>query len=302
MPTLKGLTAINRASGKGGGGGRKPETFAPMFNVPKGEVKYVHFITSIEDVVQVWLHQFVKVPNEKFKNGFAYDVFASRSRNSEFNDDYSVLETELDHYPDNKIAAIVVELEPVYDGKGKSVANIAGFNVNGNSITKDDGTELFFPSWGIIYQSGKTFWPQVVESVYEFHGEINTKPVRLKNGGDGVWNISVCDVPTFVGETEFNPLDDVYQIPSIEDEIKRLGSKERYDYFFGEGKPRLAQHQKFRPPVYRYEHPEAAAKEEAEREKAEAKPAPKKKKAEYDNLDDLLNEADEGSDEDDAPY
>lgn len=312
MPKLsraKGLAAL-QGGGNGGGGGRGVASFTPTFfiNKKKGETeKFILILTDINDVEKAWIHKFVRVPDDRPGKTEKFEVFASRWRNPEWDDeDYAFIERELRHQPENKVAAIAVELEPVYkDGAKETLANIDHFEVAAGESTNDEGETTLWPRWTLIHEAQQGFWAEAM-FLYDDNGTINT-PVRVKKGDQGSWNFKEVNVDIYLGgeEVSVEDLRENSRIPSLEDEIKRLGSKERWDHYFGDGVERLAQRQMFQSDWWKKE---LGLGEEEEEEtpkptnKQRTSPTPKKRKVSISDLDNMTGIDDDEDSEEDAPY
>lgn len=287
----KGVAAI-KAKAEGNSGGksrRKASAFTPLFRTLKpGEDVFLQFRTDLEDVEEVALHTFVRVPSKREGAEFDFEVFASRTRNDRFGDTYSILEEEMDHWPEIKFAGIAVLLGPVYDGKGTKIKNIKSFNVLGNEYEREDGTTTFFPSWQLVFQSSNSFWSNLL-SIHEQYG-ITEYPLHVTRYGTGR-ETKYNFLPITTAEPiDFSEIDD--NIPTIDEEIERLGSEERYNEYFGPGKPRLKQKQ---------EYPPATKPQKLEQEEEEA-PEPKRKPRSKVDFDSLASAAENEDEKEPVPY
>lgn len=313
MPKLsraKGLAAL-QGGGNGGGGGRGVASFTPTFfiNKKKGETeKFILILTDINDVEKVWLHKFVRVPDDRPGKTEKFEVFASRWRNPEWDDeDYAFIERELRHQPENKVAAIAVELEPVYkDGAKETLANIDHFEVAVGESTNDEGETTLWPRWTLIHEAQQGFWAEAM-FLYEDNGTINT-PVRVKKGDQGSWNFKEVNADVYLDgkQVSLEDLRENDRIPSLEDEIKRLGSKERWNHYFGEGVERLTQNQRFQSEWWKTElgfDDDEEDKDEAPNSKSKQRtPISKKRKVSISDLDNLtgIDDYDDDSEEDET--
>lgn len=240
MPKLRGTAALNakaeRAANGGGGsssGGRKAATFTPLFGLRVGETAYLKFYH--DDVEETFLHTWVRVPPTSAKGkerGYDWEVFASRTRNEGYSDEVNILETELDHWPTKKFAGIAVLLDPVYDGKGTKFQNIKDFEVQGNTVTRDDG-ETFYPRWQLIFEAFGSFWENIL-MIANTYG-LTQYPIQVTRiASDNYQFVAFNHLETTVDWDTYKDL-----VPTVEDELARLGSDERYEHYFGEGKPRI---------------------------------------------------------------
>src|SRR5690606_34669295 len=149
----------------------------------------------------------------------------------EFGDDYSVLEEELDHWPVKKLAGIVVVLEPQFDGKGEAFKNLQGFELAGNTVIRDD-KEVFYPRWNLVFEAYQTFWENTLQ-IYNSVG-YTSHPIQVTRVASDSYQFMAVQNHDAI---DLEPYMDF--IPTVAQEIERLGSEERYDEYFGEGKQRI---------------------------------------------------------------
>lgn len=294
----KGVAAIKARGENKGGTGRKAGAFTPLWTGLKnsGDEVFMQFQTDLEDVEELALHTFVRVPSRREDREFDFEVFASRTRNERFGDDFSLLEEEMNHWPDIKFAGIAVLLEPVYDDTGKKrIGNIERFDVVGRSAKREDGSDIFYPAWQLVYMSSGSFWSNLI-SIHNNYG-ITEHPVFVQRHGektDTKYNfLPITGLPPI----DFSEYDGM--IPTLDEEIDRLGSTERYDEYFGPGKRRLKQVQQYPPATKPKETPKTEVVEE------EAVPAKKgstrapRSRVNFDELDKLTGDDD---DQETIPY
>jgi hypothetical protein len=234
MPKLRGtaLLAAKQAGTSTKGGGRKATTFTPLFRLAVGESAYVQFLE--DDLEEVFMHTFVRVPTTRKNNdrGYDFEHFVSRTRNEGYTDEHSVLEEELDHWPIKKIAGVAVLLEPEYNGK-EEFKNLVGLTVAGNTVTRDDGTENFYPRWQLIFEAYGSFWENLIQ-ISNTVGLTQFPILVTRVASDAYQFMAVSHVQVDIDWDKYADY-----IPKVEDEIKRLASEERYEEYFGEGKQRI---------------------------------------------------------------
>jgi hypothetical protein len=306
MPKLTGaalLKARSEGTSTNTSRGRKAGAFTPLFSLREGESKFIHFLR--DDLEEVYLHTWVRVPPrfpEKNTRGYDWEVFASRTRNAEFDDDYSLLESELDHWPYRKIAGIAVVLDPVYDGEGERLQNLVDLKVAGNTVKKDNGEKIFYPQWQLIFEAYGSFWENLVVISNSFG--LDAYPLQVTRvASDNYQFIAVQNV-----KVDKDAL--MEKVPTVQDEIARLGSEERYNDYFGPGKPRIEKQEQRHNFLQSWIQEERAAKlgleggddEEPEAEEVEEAPEPPKKtRKSRVSFDELAKLAD-GKKEDIEPY
>jgi hypothetical protein len=294
MPKLTGsalLKAKSDGTSTSTSKGRKPGTFTPLFSLREGESKFIQFLR--DDLEEVYLHTWVRVPPKNPSNnqrGYDWEVFASRTRNAEFDDETSLLEDELDHWPTRKIAGIAVVLDPVYAGKGETLKNLTDLKVAGNTVKRQDGSEVFFPQWQLIFEAYGSFWENLVV-ISNSYG-LDAYPLQVTR----VASDSYQFLPILNVEIDTEPIMEF--VPSVQDEIARLGSEERYAEYFGPGKPRIEKQEQRHNFLQSWIQEERSAKlgledEPAEEvEEAEEAPAPRarKRRTSFDELAALVDD------------
>jgi len=246
MPKFKSGSSLIKQKSQGGGGGRsKPTDFTPFFSLKDGEEAYIQFFTDIEDVPLVSLHRFVQVAWEKDDGdiGKGYRDFACRKMDAwDDSDGNCVICDELGHVPKENFAAIGVLLDPVFDSSAstKRISDIASFEVRGNQYTTKDGTDLFYPEVVVVFQAAQNFWQQFASHNDQI-GPITAHPWKIIREG--------ADQSTIYQGYEVDKSDDVdysnMNVPTIHEILENLGSKERYDTYFGNSELWQKQHQKF---------------------------------------------------------
>jgi hypothetical protein len=247
MPTFKGGSNLIKQKSQGGGGTTrsKPTDFMPFFSLKDGQESYIQFFTDIEDVPLVTLHRFVQVAWEKDDGsiGKGYRDFACRKMDAwDDADGKCVICDELGHVPKENFAAVAVGLEPVFDSSAKTnrISDISSFEVKGNEYTTKDGTTIFYPEVVVVFQAAQNFWQQFASHNDQI-GPITANPWKIIREGN--------DQSTIYHGYEVDKAADVdysnMKIPTIHEVLENLGSKERYDTYFGNPELWQKQHQKF---------------------------------------------------------
>ena len=147
----RGAEAIQAATKSSGG------KFTPVFKFEAGETKYIQFLTSIEDVPTVLMHQFIIVGHRE-DGSPKYERFISR-RDSALDgaDGYDELIDRFGSNPSQRSVALAVELEPQFVKKGtKNV--LEGFDVAMREYTDSEGNEKGVPNVALVIESPYTLY------------------------------------------------------------------------------------------------------------------------------------------------
>jgi hypothetical protein len=244
---LKAIQDRAEGTGKGKKGGRP--NFVKMLRLKGGESEFVLFTTPIEEnsPPEIPMHRFVKVPKviegtqrEFFENFVCRKSPAWEDENPDL---HCILCDEMGHEPDFSFAAVAVLLDPVYKkgSRTKRIADIEDFEVKGNVFKRQDGSEIFYPEWVLVYQAASNFFGPLT-SVENRYGDITEYPIIIDRVGD---DTNTSYTFSAVNTVEKPDLSDM-SIPTVVEVAEMLGSTERYDEFFGEDKIRLQQSQPFK--------------------------------------------------------
>jgi hypothetical protein len=218
MPTFqKGSTLIKQKSQGGGSGRTRATDFVPFLSLKDGEEAFLQFFTDIDDVILASIHRYVRVSYERngeIKQG--YRDFVCRKMDAwEDSDGSCVLCDKLGHVPKENFAAVAVLLDPVYDSSSstKRISDIKSFEVRGSEYTTKDGNSIFYPEYVIVF---------------------------IREGADQ----STTYLGYEVDKAEIVDYRDM-NIPSIQELLESLGSKERYDTYLGDESMWLPQKQMY---------------------------------------------------------
>jgi len=234
MPTFKTGSDLIKQKSQGGGGARthRATDFVPFLSLKDGEEAFLQFFTDIDEVPLVSLHRYVKVSweqNGETKTG--YRDFACRKMDAWDDGDGScILCDKIGHVPKENFAAVAVLLDPVYDSSAstKRISDIASFNIRGNEYTTKDGTEIFFPEYVVVFQAAQNFWQQFTSHSDQI-GPITANPWKIiREGADQSTTYHGYEVD----KAELIDYRDI-NIPSINEILEGLGSKERYEMYLG---------------------------------------------------------------------
>jgi hypothetical protein len=247
MPKFQTGSSLIKQKMQGGGTGTRTQRatdFTPFFSLKDGEEAFVQFFTDIEDVVLATIHRFVKVSIER--NGEivkGYRDFACRKMDAwEDGDGSCILCDELGHVPKDNFAAVAVLLDPVYDPSAttKRISDIQSFTIRGNEYKTKDGTEIFYPEYNIVFQAAQNFWHQFTSHNDQI-GPITANPWKIiREGNDQSTTYQAYEVD----KAELVDFRNV-TVPSIQEILENLGSKERYDTYFGDKSLWETQFQKY---------------------------------------------------------
>lgn len=251
MPTFKKGKAAIEASMSSGGSKKKTRAnhWVNFFNLKDGESSYVHFVTDVEDLVPVGIHRMVRVAERNDKGEIVprWADFIDRVPGL-FDDDQEtdwqkVMHDDIQHKPQYKTCGLAFILDPVYKegSKGTRVADIESLVLRGRYWTSQEGEEIFFPEYQIVFQSPYTFWKPLIGHSEEV-GPINENSFKIiRQGGDTntAYLPVELKVPVVYGDKDGNPTDkevvwSELQTPSLEDELEKLGTHERYEHYFGD--------------------------------------------------------------------
>jgi hypothetical protein len=148
----------------------------------------------------------------------------------------------LGHVPKENFTAVGVMLEPEFDPSAKTnrISDIASFKVKGNEYTTKDGTTIFYPEIVVVFQAAQNFWQQFASHNDQI-GPITANPWKIiREGADQstIYHGYEVDKSEAVDYSNMN-------IPSVHEILENLGSKERYNTYFGDKDLWQKQHQKF---------------------------------------------------------
>ena len=175
----RGSTAIQQAAEKT----TKGRSFlSQMIWKQDGEQKYVLVLTDMSEVATLLLHSFIPTGKGKKANGeefIRYDEFLSR-KDPAIGEDYDDLEDRLEREPKNRCIGVMVELDPITDGK-----KITGFVAKTDTFTRntDDGeVEVTAPAIGFCVQSPITLWG-TIDSAHKSLGDLTEVPLLITRRG-----------------------------------------------------------------------------------------------------------------------
>lgn len=203
-----------------GGGGR----FTPYISWKENDVKTIAFVTPVEKIAKVKIHNFIKVPSDN-ERGFNWETFMCRKDPAwmnESNGECYICDV-LGKKPQERHVAVAVELEVQMKPNQPVVLSA---KVKTRNFKREDGTEIDYPVWGLVIQGFKNFY-NYFTAFGQKYGSINHTIFDITRiGGDEstaypITPLSGADVPDLSAYLD--------QIPSIEELLEKLGSKEKYD-------------------------------------------------------------------------
>lgn len=196
--------------------------FASYINWKDEDTKTLYFITPIDEVMRIMMHQFVKKVVET-DDGGEKDIwlnFMCRKDPAWLDESGGECQLcdEIGHKAVEKVLAIAVEVEPVMDGK-----RFTGVEVKTHSGTDREGNEKEYPNVGIVTQSAHNFFQYLLTQ--SERRDISDTSWEITREGTGL-TTKYNFYPV-----EFAPnLDDVIDhIPDLYDYVSDLGSAERYE-------------------------------------------------------------------------
>jgi hypothetical protein len=245
MPKFKTGIDVIKQNNSGGSKPARTSDFTKFFALKDGEEEFLHFIEGIDAVASIDLHRYVKVAWRKDDGSIAegYRDFACRKMAAwEDGDNTCVICDGVGHVPKSNIAAVAVLLEPNYNSASstKRISDIQSFNIKGNEYTTKDGNTIFYPEYVVVFQAAVNFWNQFLSHENEI-GPINANPWKIiRDGADqttmyNAYEVDKAEAVDFSGVT----------IPTIHEVLSNLGSKERYDTYFGDQALWRTQNQKY---------------------------------------------------------
>lgn len=154
----RGVSAITEASQRGGS-----SKFTPVVKFEAGETTYIQFLTAIEDVPTVLMHQFIIVGEGEREDGSTYPMYERFiSRKDPSLDGPSGYDELVDRFglqPSQRCVALAVELTPKF-GAAKTAGRktIDGFDVEERQFENRDGETVTVPAFGLVIESPFIFF------------------------------------------------------------------------------------------------------------------------------------------------
>lgn len=211
----KGSQYMNESSGK----------WTQFISWKDGDVKTVAFVTPMEEVPKVRIHNFVKIPDES-ERGFRYATFMCRKDPAwrvESGDTCPLCDV-IHHEPIERHVAIAVELDPIRESGTKKVKEL---HVKTREVERDDGSKASYPQWGLVIQSDRNFWGYFM-AFAERMGNINDVAFDvLRQGGDQNTKYPVFPIQEAPLPQQLEDLKK--EIPTLEGLLEEMGSLKKYE-------------------------------------------------------------------------
>jgi hypothetical protein len=203
-------------SRKGNNGG-----YTPFIGWKPDEVKSLFFITPIDEVPKVLMHEFVRktVVDSNGVRKERWLTFMCRKDpawRTESNNSCSLCD-DIGHKATEKFVALAAEVDSTYDGK-----RLQGVKIKFNPGVDKDGNEVDYPAFGLVVKGPKFFGTLVAHDakrdVSELCWEITREGADLKTQ----YIFYPLDEKPDLSEVE-------EAIPNLNDILAYLGSQEKYD-------------------------------------------------------------------------
>lgn len=210
-----------KRSAESNGRTRNSSSYTPFLSWKNDEVKTLHFLTPIDEVPEVMLHQFVRkiVTDDTGNRRERWLTFMCRKDPAwrEESNNKCPLCDEIGHKATKKFVALAVELEPVVDGK-----RITDVQVKYNPSVDKDGNEVDYPAIGLVVQGPKFFGTLVAHD-------------QKRDIADLSWEIT-REGERLATQYIFYPVDHKPDLSSVQQSIPNLleimeylGSEEKYE-------------------------------------------------------------------------
>jgi len=170
----RGADAIADAATRG------TSKFAPTISFEAGETKYVQFLTSIEEVPTVLMHQWIIVGHREDGSEIFERFISRRDPALDGPNGYDELIDRFEQQPTQRCIALAIELKPQY-GKGSgSRKTLVGFDIEERQFERD-GETITVPAIGLIIESPFTFYTHLAQ--FEDVAPINETVFGVKRTG-----------------------------------------------------------------------------------------------------------------------
>jgi len=211
----KGAAAIKETADAKGS--RK---FTPNIYWKEGDSRTLAFITPIEEVPRIKIHQMVQIPDDTKEKGHRWESFLCQKDPTmvEAFGGKCVLCDTIGHKATDRFAALAVELKPVKSGK-----EIVSWEVEYSKFTRQDGTEVEIPRWGLVLQGAKNFFSYLA-AYDETKGDITRLGWEIVREGGGVGTKYHMYPEKGVSLPDFADLD----LPALDDLLRDMGTVEHY--------------------------------------------------------------------------
>jgi len=194
--------------------------YTPNIYWKDGDIRTVAFVTPIADTPKVRLHQMVRIPDESRDTGIRYETLLCHKDPSMVEESGGQCSAcDLGHDAKEVFVSLAIELEPIKDG-----TDTTGFNILTVEKTREDGTKVEYPQWGLIMQGAKNFFAYLAAS-NERKGDITKTAWEIQREGAS----KDTKYHFFKESAPLPDLSDVLEeMPSLEDLLEQMGSEEKF--------------------------------------------------------------------------
>lgn len=211
-----------RKSAESSGGGR----YTPFITWGKDETKTVYFVTPLEEMSKVLMHQFVRkvVEDEDGDKRDLWLTFMCRKDAAWQGESHGKCQLcdEINHKATERFVALAVELEPEYDADNE----IISVKVKYRTGTNSDGAEVEYPQVGLVIQSARIFFTHLAAWDQKRPGIVERSSWEISSEGEKTQK----QYHFFPVKNIIPDVDSIKEfIPSLESVLENLGSLERYN-------------------------------------------------------------------------
>jgi hypothetical protein len=201
-------------------GNQRKAKVTPFISWKKDEAKTVHFVTPIDEVPKVLLHQFVRKEfiNANGEQAQRWMTFMCRKDPAwrEESKGRCYLCDVIGHKATEKYVAVAVELDQVVEGK-----RTVDVKVKYTPGVDKEGNDVEYPNVGLVIQGAKNFFNTLV--AYSQKRDIDDMSWEVIREGEKLSTNYI-----------FYPLDNKpslegLELPNVIDILTHLGSVEKYD-------------------------------------------------------------------------
>lgn len=192
-----------------------------------GDTKSVYFITPIDEVPKVMMHNFVKkiVDTDEGGKRDTWLTFMCRKDPAwrEESGGFCPLCDDIGHAATERFVALAVEVDPVLEGR-----KVTDVKIKYKEGKDHEGNEVQYPQVGLVIQSAKIFFKTLV-ALDQKGRDVNGISWDVTREGAG-FNTNYLFYP-IEAKPDLEPIDDY--IVSLESILDSLGSVEKYEELDG---------------------------------------------------------------------
>jgi hypothetical protein len=199
---------------------KKRARFTPNIWWADGDVKTIVFVTEILEIPEVFVHEFVKVPDSSDR-GWHYELFLCWKDPSMSASTGNVCPLcEKGYKPKKRWIGHAVELEPVLTGK-----KVTGLEIKRETYTNRENEEVEAIRHGLVIQGKKNFY-KMLAAMAEKDDSIRDTAYEVTRKGSDQHTIYVF-YP--LSRVEIPDLTDVLEeLPSLNDLLEAMSTEEKY--------------------------------------------------------------------------